>query len=62
MQPSYVTFYGPLKAVFDKESDLFIKTKGLRVKTPCGLATVFKQALYKKLQNFLFSETLEFIP
>jgi hypothetical protein len=26
------------------------------------LATVFKQALYKKLQNFLFSETLEFIP
>jgi hypothetical protein len=44
LQPLDVTFYGPLKAVLHRESDLLIKTKGLGKITPYDLAGVFNKA------------------
>jgi hypothetical protein len=44
LQPLDVTFYGPLKAVFHRESDLFIKTKGSGKITPYDLAGIFNKA------------------
>jgi hypothetical protein len=39
-----VTFHGPLKATFHRESVLFIKTKGLGKLTPYDLAGIFNKA------------------
>jgi hypothetical protein len=39
-----VTFYGPLKTAFHRESDLFIKTKGLEKILPYDLAGIFNKA------------------
>jgi hypothetical protein len=44
LQPLDVTFYGPLKTAFQRESDLFIKTKGSEKITPCDLAGIFNKA------------------
>jgi hypothetical protein len=43
LQSLDVTFYDPLKAVFQSEIDLFIKTKGLGKNTLC-LAGIFNKA------------------
>jgi hypothetical protein len=44
LQPLDVTSRGPLKGAFHKESDLFIKAKGLEKITPYGLAEILNKA------------------
>jgi hypothetical protein len=47
LQPLEVTFYGPLKTAFHRESDLFIQAKGLEKITPYDLAAILNMAHFQ---------------